>query len=377
MEFLFFMAVIYLCMYFTRLLIGTMYEIKVSRYLKFLECLMVIISIVIITVCIKPDIDYDLSRHYETINFMRYYGFNYETNYENLFIVKFLFYLVSLFPYNELLPAISVTITYSTFLYITSNFIGKYNKGYKLVFFSWLIHISLLPFIVSYSGIRTSMAFAIFALAVYKDLIQKRKGVFTTFCYIMPLFIHPASTILLGLRILFISKNFFIAKLRYFLPFWSLFCYIFINLFNTIPIPYIRYTAQKLEYYFLNFSGDNRIYFVNLCFLIFMFLLFKLVIRRKKSTEPKNINQLINYIEIVIYFAIGSFYLPSVMVRLLYFIAFFSFPIIYLSMTKSSARERLVVIVVFFIFIIGSIMYQYVQLTTHQAYISFDFLKMN
>ncbi|MBT2678820.1 EpsG family protein [Bacillus sp. ISL-35] len=377
MGFLFVISVTYLCFYFTKLIVGTMYEIKSSKIFDFSLSLLVVISIVIISISIKPDIEYDLSRHYEIVNNMRYYGYEYETGYESLVIIKVIFYLVSLSRYNELLPAISVAITYSIFIYITRNFINKYKTSNKLFLLSWLINISILPFLVSYSGVRTSMAFAIFALALYRDIILKKKNLTIIILYVIPLFIHPASGILVGLRILYFNRNLFVSKLKYLLLFWSFSSYILIDLLESISIPYISYTAQKLQIYFLKFDGDHRLYFVNMCFFIFLFILFRWINLGKKADWSENINKLMEYIELVILFAIGSFYIPSITERLLYFIAFFAFPIIYLSVNNSRTRLKLMVIIIFSLFIVGYITYQYIQVSSHNIYISFDFLRMN
>lgn len=127
--------------------------------------------------------------------------------YSNLYAVDIYFYLISKLGNGQLLPAISVFIFYFIALYILTDYkirIGAARKDF-LVYSAFIL--ASINFCSIVNGIRWPLAFAIFFLAVYREIIQEKKNLITYLLYIISLMFHFYTIVFLLLRLILFIKN--------------------------------------------------------------------------------------------------------------------------------------------------------------------------
>ena len=65
----------------------------------------------------------------------------------------------------------------------------------------------LMNFCFSVNALRSDLAFAMILLAVYRELYQKRRSVWTYFLYVLPIFMHFAAILLVLIRFIVSTKK--------------------------------------------------------------------------------------------------------------------------------------------------------------------------
>lgn len=150
----------------------------------------------------------------------------------------------------HLLPAFTVFIIYFIGIYITS----KISEDLKIDKLNKIICVSFILLYPNFTGIisniRNIFSFSIFGYAVYRELYENKKNCLTYLIYTIPLFIHSATFVLLGLRIFcnYIGNNKSIFLLLSLLSKSIVdFAYTFINFIPEylFPIKIIFYKAYR------------------------------------------------------------------------------------------------------------------------------------
>lgn len=335
-----------------------------ERLLKVLVIILVI-TLSTIAYCIDPKITNDLYRHFENIDIIRNYGFNAMHTYDNVLGAKILFYIISFFPNNHFLPAISAIITYGILMYIIYDFNKEKKITTRIIAISILLNFSMCTFSTAISGIRNAMAFAFLALGLYFDLIKKNKRLNRIWPYVIAVTIHPVSWTVIVIRILYNIKV--IQKLKYIMLFMAFTIKYIVKLIKKINIADIKYVTDKLEYYIAaNWIDDMRLLYVTLIMLIFIYIL---TILLKKKKEVKYINY-IDFIQLYILVILGSVFIAKVFVkRLTLLMAFFIIPLIYMLEREMSKKGKIIVYGIFLIFIIGLTIYSVIEVKGNMGFI--------
>lgn len=109
-----------------------------------------------------------------------------------------------------IMPGIATGIVYGVSTYITCDYADRSDKQYLI---NWIIAIQflLLPFNSIANNVFNVTAFALVLLAVYRDLIQRRRNLWTVMLYLVPCFIQQAAFILILVRFLAVP----VKKLKY------------------------------------------------------------------------------------------------------------------------------------------------------------------
>lgn len=124
---------------------------------------------------------------------------NYCSN--GLFIENFLFWIFGKYEQGHLLVAISTTTVYSVAMYITCDTCEEYDN-HKYTCLIILFQMMLIPYVSVVNNLLNIWAFSLEVLAVYLELVKKKKIIFLIPLYIIPCFLHDAAIILLLLRLL-------------------------------------------------------------------------------------------------------------------------------------------------------------------------------
>ena len=162
----------------------------------------------------EPNQASDLYWHYKTLESFKSMGFSYFFVFEksaSLPIYSLYFYLISLLPSLNYLPAITAFLVYAINFY----FIYRVSKRFDLTKRSTIILVLFILCNLNYAGvimgIRFNLAVSICLLGVYLDLVEKKSLFIILPLYISALFMHTSIFIILLLRILIIP---FFGKMR-------------------------------------------------------------------------------------------------------------------------------------------------------------------
>lgn len=181
--------------------------------------------------------NYDLSKYYHLMDMIKIDDVEsiiYINNYFEI-LFRIYMYVISVIGNYRLFQFFPVLIFYSILLYMIFDY-GK-TREYSNFFIALtcFLCIILFRFVLIVSAIRYALAYIIFAFALYLDLIKKRKGKLIKLLYILPIFIHKTSIILLLFRLLIEIKN---KKIIYFIFVLFIFVFFFPELIISILVPF-------------------------------------------------------------------------------------------------------------------------------------------
>lgn len=154
----------------------------------------------------------DLVRYFSRFDIYKSYSlsdvlarFNYRETGETILI-----WLASKMSLPGLLPSIAAGTVYGVATYISCDYAQR-NKQEQLV--KWILfgQFLYLPFNSIVNNVFNVTAFALVLLAIYRDLIEKRRNLATVLLYVIPCFIQQGAFILIMIRLLAIP----IKKFKY------------------------------------------------------------------------------------------------------------------------------------------------------------------
>lgn len=137
---------------------------------------------------------------------------------KELFVANSVFWIIGNIGIYHLLPAISTITVYGIGTYIINDISRRFN-GSRQAAVLLVFQFMQLPLFSIIENVRNICAFSIIILAVYKDLIQNKKNIYTLILYITPCFIHSSAYLFILLRILLPL----IKKVMFILPILPLF----------------------------------------------------------------------------------------------------------------------------------------------------------
>jgi len=180
-----------------------------TRY-KLIYCAMFAMIFGIAGFCFKdPATNPDLVRYLQILH--QYKGEtlfeSFNLAYNNLFAVDIYFHIVSLFKNDQMLPAISAFLYYFVILYIMKDYrlrVSINNLDF-MIYSSFVVCATIFCSIVN--GIRWPLSFILFILAFYRDVVQKKKNVWTWMIYIASILFHFSAIVLLLIRLILFIKD--------------------------------------------------------------------------------------------------------------------------------------------------------------------------
>lgn len=191
------------------------YQISVGQFGGVLFLMIVLIAGFAYYFEPKNFIRWDLLIHYRKIRLFRNYSFAEAWNgseYKNLYLINFYFYLISRLPNNKLLPVIPLAIDFLIARYILMDRLRqKYgpNGKFRVSEGVWVtaIFLTTMGFKLALSGIRCVLAVSLCALAFYFEGVQKRKRPAAYLLYLCALMVHQFSILVLAIRLLTYMKG--------------------------------------------------------------------------------------------------------------------------------------------------------------------------
>ena len=181
-----------------------------EKYLKYLFCLSVI-YLAWLAYHFEPTSGNDLLYHFRMIEFAQNAGwaglvvhYQFASN-PALYVI---YYFISKLPSVHWLPVLVVFIVYGVMFYIaydsqivfqTFNEEGKkiYSVGIAIAYMVFTMHYTYII-----SGVKNNMAFTIFVLATYLELVKKKNPILCWGLIIIALLIHPSIGLLIFVRLI-------------------------------------------------------------------------------------------------------------------------------------------------------------------------------
>ena len=166
-----------------------------------------------------------------------------------------------------MVPAITTAFVYSVALYITCDTAERYGKE-EYIWGLILFQLAMLPYLSLINNVRNVFALSFIILAVYLDIIKKKRNLLVVFCYAFGCLMHLSAFILIVFRLLsrllknsfelaiafpfiFTSLVYLLYKTNYFLYFGGFFGnlinQIVIRLYGYMNYDYLSYAVLSLN----------------------------------------------------------------------------------------------------------------------------------
>lgn len=346
--------------------IGFLTNIKINKKQYMFILIFFGIAYAFLAAQIKPPPQWDLFHHYNEINNMRMGGIDYaftQGRYKELFVINFIYYIVSLFSYNNLLVFITIFIEYMIFTYITCDLKGKFSSERNTIAFSlnFFLFFALVNIVLSISGIRNVFAFSIASLAVYIDIYKERKGILKYFIYIIPVFIHPSTIIVPIVRIFVLTPKMY--KFAPLLIIWGMFSSYISEVLESSSVGALKTAGYLLNLYGENsYIFDNRLVIVNVIFVSIIMIACFYILQKKHMYYNNAQLRYITFIIMYLFTALGSLQNVLIFNRMLYGLAFLILPVIHLILQSLPIKRRTIFVLICIVFFTGMIMYQGLEL---------------
>ena len=196
----------------------------------------------------SPDLTKDLYRHYKTLENYKIYGFDYFYMFEkssSLPMYAFYFYIMSLLPYYGFLPAITCFLVYGLNFWVIYRIALKFSLPKSSMLIGVFFIISNLNYIGVISGIRNNLAFTLFFLLNYLELIEKKNKVICWVLMILLGLFHSSIYIVLFCKFIAMIINKYSRKV----------VYVILAVSSLFGARVVSYVVEKL-----NFIGSDKIF---------------------------------------------------------------------------------------------------------------------
>lgn len=345
-------AISWIFLAFFWILISLVFRVKNNKSNFKVSIFITIISFSIFAFNYEPTVYTDLYRHYEILNLMRSYGTSFYYSYE--IITSFLFSMVARTNYNELLPFLITIIRYSLFFFLLYKYIKTYKiESYYTKLFIFF-HFAFFPLIESISGIRYYFAITVIAYALLNEFFLKKKLINKMLLFV-PMLIHTSSSMFLAIGFLNIRK--FRYLVRFLLLSWTFFYLEIAKILQNIGFGFTNTTANLIiSYIEEDRTISLRLTIARLAILLLILIMFWMLKRRDQENYMKNIKYY-NYMELLLYFTIGSIFQSVFFQRNIFFIALMCMPLFFNTFHSKFISQKIKIIYIIFILILSIGMY--------------------
>lgn len=276
---------------------------------------------------LTPDPTDDLMTYYHHIDIFRNDGLDgvryaLEQNWFEWRTYKvslFYFYLMSRFPNNHYLSAITILIVYSLGFYVLYKASKKFEISKFGLFLASIFFISTYWYYDTASGIRNGLAFAVAFACAYQQLVEKKQAVLCIIGYILAIFMHSSGIVPVALVVLSIITRKMNGKfLNVMLIFGLVASGALIEyLSNVTNSSFIQSLAQKAEAHVEDAAivGNTRFYVNLTVLLVIVFLLAYFGNYISKCSFSHDLKFMYKFMSIVTFFCIGSIFSHLLFIR--------------------------------------------------------------
>lgn len=300
------------------LLFCAIYPLVPRKYIKWLFLAMVLALSVMAFYAVPKETD-DLYNYFRTLELLRKGGFErlrrmIENGYEHwdsLPVCGFYFYLISLFPDNGMLPAVTIFLAYGSMFWVLWRAAQRYEVNKWYLFLASFFILSTYWFYDICSGIRNGLTFTLFCFFAYVELVEKKYKPACWLGYLAMCFMHSSGMLMMMIRIALLLSGKRNGKLMSAFVFFAMIIggAIVPRLGEITNIEYLKLISEKAERA-TSTSGfvNGTQYLVNVSvFVVAVCVFYYAVYVIKKQTEKyESFSDYINFVQLIVFFMLGS-----------------------------------------------------------------------
>lgn len=155
---------------------------------------------------IEPSPDIDLGRYFEKLDMLREFSlrnfFSYYDTRSLLDLSNWYFFALSKLGNNHITPFITMAIVYYILFFIILDNAKRIDMSKKSILIQIVFILCIFPYPGVVSNTRNILAFSLFIMAFYRDVILKKRGFSTYALYLIGTLLHMSTALLILFRIL-------------------------------------------------------------------------------------------------------------------------------------------------------------------------------
>ena len=299
------------------LLFCAIYPLVPRKHIKWLFIALVLALSIMAFFAVPKDTD-DLYNYFRTLAKLRRGGFkclrrmieNGEEHWDSLPVCGFYFYLISLFPDNGMLPAVTIFLAYGSMFWVLWRASQRYEVNKWYLFVASFFILSTDWFYEICSGIRNGLTFTLFCFFAYVELVEKKWRPACWVGYVAMCLMHSSGILMMMVRLALLVSGRKGSKLTSVLIFFVMIVggAIMPHLGEITGIEYFQLLSQKAERA-VSTAGtySNTQYIVNISVYVISFLLFLFCSYVMNKLEKYNsFSDYKSFVQLLMMFMLGS-----------------------------------------------------------------------
>ena len=300
------------------LLFCAIYPLVPRKHIKWLFIALVLALSIMAFFAVPKDTD-DLYNYFRTLAKLRHGGFkclrrmieNGEEHWDSLPVCGVYFYLISLFPDNGMLPAVTIFLAYGSMFWVLWRASQRYevNKWYLLVASFFIL--STYWFYDICSGIRNGLTFTLFCFFAYVELVEKKWRPACWVGYVAMCLMHSSGILMMMIRIALLLSGKKNSKFMSVLVFFALILggAVMPRLGEITNIEYLKLISEKAERATATSGFVNGTqYLVNVSVFVVAVCVFcyAVYVIKKQTEKYESFSDYINFVQLIVFFMLGS-----------------------------------------------------------------------
>lgn len=232
-------------------------------------------------------------------------------DWDSLPVCGLYFYLISRFPDNGMLPAVTIFLAYGSIFWVLWRAAKRYEVNKWYLFLASVFLLSTYWFYDICSGIRNGLTFTLFCFFAYVELVEKKWRPACWVGYVAMCLMHSSGILMMMVRLALLVSGRKGSKLTSVLIFFVMIVggAIMPHLGEITGIEYFQLLSQKAERA-VSTSGfaNGTQYLVNVSvFVVAVCVFYYAVYVIKKQTEKyESFSDYINFVQLIVFFMLGS-----------------------------------------------------------------------
>lgn len=294
------------------------YPFVSRKYIKWLF-LALVLALSVMAFFVVPEETDDLSNYFWQVANLRKGGFSLlrqmiedgSENWDSLPVCGLYFYLISRFPDNGMLPAVTIFLAYGSIFWVLWRAAKRYEVNKWYLFLASVFLLSTYWFYDICSGIRNGLTFTLFCFFAYVELVEKKWRPACWVGYVAMCLMHSSGILMMMVRLALLVSGRKGSKLTSVLIFFVMIVggAIMPHLGEITGIEYFQLISQKAERAVSTsgFANETQ-YLVNVSvFVVAVCVFYYAVYVIKKQTEKyESFSDYINFVQLIVFFMLGS-----------------------------------------------------------------------
>lgn len=294
------------------------YPFVPRKYIKWLF-LALVVALSVMAFFVVPEKTDDLTNYFSQVASLRKGGFSLlrrmiedgSEDWDSLPVCGLYFYLISRFPDNGMLPAVTIFLAYGSIFWVLWRAAKRYEVSKWYLFLASVFLLSTYWFYDICSGIRNGLTFTLFCFFAYVELVEKKWRPACWVGYVAMCLMHSSGILMMMVRLALLVSGRKGSKLTSVLIFFVMIVggAIMPHLGEITGIEYFQLLSQKAERA-VSTSGfaNGTQYLVNVSvFVVAVCVFYYAVYVIKKQTEKyESFSDYINFVQLIVFFMLGS-----------------------------------------------------------------------